>query len=154
MIRAFGAHGHNRTHAPQQTSGRAFPAVSFVYLSVECPFNKFYGINCRPKLGAKLLDRFFHRRRAIDSVPFYTDSICRRAHTAFDRRANSGQPGLQFNLLTGARPDVRCPRSERYWAKGSAMQLPAMLEGESLTRLLQGAFIGFLTTVVIGFNWG
>src|SRR5262249_61762091 len=57
--------GDNRTHAPQQTSGRAFPAVSFVYLSVECSFNKFYGINCRPKLGAKLLDRFFHRRLPV-----------------------------------------------------------------------------------------
>jgi hypothetical protein len=34
------------------------------------------------------------------------------------------------------------------------MQLPAILEGESLTRLLQGAFAGFLATVVIGFNWG
>src|SRR5262245_33349692 len=56
---------HNRTHAVQPTSGRAFPAVSFVYLSVECPFNKFYGINCRPKLDAKLLDRFFHRRRQV-----------------------------------------------------------------------------------------
>ena len=54
---------HNRTHALQQKSGRAFPAVSFVCLSVECPFNKFYGINCRPKFGAKLLDRFFHRWR-------------------------------------------------------------------------------------------
>src|SRR5215831_8410785 len=50
---------------PQQTSGRAFPAVSFVHLSVECPSNKFYGINCRPKLDAKLLDRFFHRRRQV-----------------------------------------------------------------------------------------
>jgi hypothetical protein len=38
------------THAPQQTSARAFPAVIFGYLSVECPFNKFYGINCCPKL--------------------------------------------------------------------------------------------------------
>jgi hypothetical protein len=34
------------------------------------------------------------------------------------------------------------------------MQLPAILEGESLTRLLQGAVVGFLATVVIGFNWG
>ena len=34
------------------------------------------------------------------------------------------------------------------------MQLPAILEGESLTRLLQGAFLGFLATVIIGFNWG
>jgi hypothetical protein len=48
-----------------ETSGRAFTAVGFVYLSVECPFNKFYGINCRPELGAKLLDRFFHRRRQV-----------------------------------------------------------------------------------------
>jgi hypothetical protein len=43
---------HKRTHAQQQTSGRAFSVVSFVYLSVERPFNKFYGINCRPKLNA------------------------------------------------------------------------------------------------------
>ena len=34
------------------------------------------------------------------------------------------------------------------------MQLPAILEGPSLTRLLQGAFIGFVATAVIGFNWG
>src|SRR5438270_12111735 len=46
---------------PQQTSGRTFPAASFRYLSVERPFNKIYRINCRPKLGVKLLDRFFHR---------------------------------------------------------------------------------------------
>ena len=37
--------------------------VSFVYTPVECLFYKFYGINCRPKSSAKLLDRFFHRRR-------------------------------------------------------------------------------------------
>jgi hypothetical protein len=34
------------------------------------------------------------------------------------------------------------------------MQLPALLEGPSLTRLLQGAFVGVLGTFVIGFNWG
>jgi hypothetical protein len=34
------------------------------------------------------------------------------------------------------------------------MQFPAILEGESLKRLLQGAFVGFLATVIIGFNWG
>src|SRR5271155_5376108 len=43
----------SRTHAPQQISGGAFAAVSFVDFSVECPFNKFYGINCRTKLGTK-----------------------------------------------------------------------------------------------------
>ena len=39
--------------------------VSFVYLSGERLFNKFYGINCRPKFDTKLLDRFFHRRRQV-----------------------------------------------------------------------------------------
>ena len=34
------------------------------------------------------------------------------------------------------------------------MQLPKLLQGKLLTRLLQGAFAGFLATVVIGFGWG
>jgi hypothetical protein len=34
------------------------------------------------------------------------------------------------------------------------MELPQILQGESLTRLLQGAVVGFLATVIIGFNWG
>ena len=34
------------------------------------------------------------------------------------------------------------------------MQVPAILQGDSLKRLLQGAFTGFLATVVIGFGWG
>ena len=45
--------------------------VSFLYLSVESPFYKFYGINCRSKLGAKLLDRFFHRLRQVSPVVNY-----------------------------------------------------------------------------------
>jgi hypothetical protein len=34
------------------------------------------------------------------------------------------------------------------------MQIPPILQGESLTRLKQGAFVGFLATVVIVFGWG
>ena len=34
------------------------------------------------------------------------------------------------------------------------MQLPAMLEGDSLTRLLQGAAAGAVATIVVGFYWG
>jgi hypothetical protein len=34
------------------------------------------------------------------------------------------------------------------------MQLPSILQGESLTRLLQGAAIGAIVTMIIGFNWG
>src|SRR3979411_459341 len=34
------------------------------------------------------------------------------------------------------------------------MEMPSILQGDSLTRLLQGAFAGFVATVVIGFGWG
>ena len=34
------------------------------------------------------------------------------------------------------------------------MQLPKIFQGESVTRLLQGAFAGVVATVVIGFVWG
>jgi hypothetical protein len=34
------------------------------------------------------------------------------------------------------------------------MQWPEMLQGASLTRLMQGALAGSLATVLIGFNWG
>ena len=34
------------------------------------------------------------------------------------------------------------------------MQLPAILEGESLTRLLQGAAAGAVATMFVGFVWG
>src|SRR3954470_11052199 len=34
------------------------------------------------------------------------------------------------------------------------MELPAMLQGDSLTRLLQGAAAGAVATMVVGFNWG
>ena len=45
--------------------------VSFVYTPVECLSYKFYGIDCRPKSSAKLLDRFFHRRRQVSPVVKY-----------------------------------------------------------------------------------
>ena len=34
------------------------------------------------------------------------------------------------------------------------MQIPSILKGESLKRLLQGAAVGAVTAMVIGFNWG
>jgi hypothetical protein len=34
------------------------------------------------------------------------------------------------------------------------MQLPAILQGDSLTRLLQGAAAGAIATLIIGFYWG
>ena len=34
------------------------------------------------------------------------------------------------------------------------MQLPSILQGESLKRLLQGAAVGAVATIVVGFSWG
>src|ERR1700751_2442557 len=39
-------------------------------------------------------------------------------------------------------------------AKGNTMQIPSILQGESLKRLLQGAAVGAVATIFIGFNWG
>jgi hypothetical protein len=38
--------------------------------------------------------------------------------------------------------------------KGKHMQLPAILQGDSLKRLLQGAAGGAAAAMIIGFNWG
>ena len=34
------------------------------------------------------------------------------------------------------------------------MELPLILQGDSLVRLVQGALAGVVATIVIGFNWG
>ena len=34
------------------------------------------------------------------------------------------------------------------------MEMPAIFKGESLTRLAQGAAVGAVATIIIGFNWG
>jgi hypothetical protein len=34
------------------------------------------------------------------------------------------------------------------------MQIPSILQGESLKRLLQGAAAGAVATMVVGFSWG
>src|ERR1700716_1670392 len=46
------------------------------------------------------------------------------------------------------------PRSETCRAKGNTMQVPSILQGESLTRLLQGAAAGAVVTMIVGFTWG
>ena len=82
-----------------ETSGRPVPVVSLGYLSVECPLNKIYGINCRPELGAKLLDRFFHRRRQV-SPP-----VDHAAHRLFD--GSPSKPRLQQGGVHPARGGPR-----------------------------------------------
>jgi hypothetical protein len=39
-------------------------------------------------------------------------------------------------------------------AKGNTVQMPVILQGESLKRLLQGAAAGAVATMIVGFNWG
>jgi hypothetical protein len=57
--------------------------------------------------------------------------------------------------LTGTHPGIRCALAPKLVErKEIIMQLPPILQGESLTRLLQGAVAGVLATVVIGFTWG
>ena len=34
------------------------------------------------------------------------------------------------------------------------MQVPSILQGESITRLLQGAALGAVATMIVGFYWG
>ena len=34
------------------------------------------------------------------------------------------------------------------------LELPASLQGEQLTRLIQGAFVGAVATMIVGFYWG
>src|SRR5262249_1093489 len=90
------AKGQKRTHAAQQKSGRALPMISFMYLSAECLFNKFYGVNCRPKFGAKLIDRFFHLRWQV-SPP-----VKNLRHRFLD----GSQHVLYCNVAIGSRHDA------------------------------------------------
>jgi hypothetical protein len=84
-------------------------------LSVECPFDKFYGINCRPELGAKLLDRNFHWRRQI-SPP--VDNL---THGFFD----GSQHFLYCNVTVGSRHGVVASSSGSSAAEdGPAIPLP------------------------------
>jgi len=64
------------------------------------------------------------------------------------RKATGLSIQLFFGNLPGGKP--LCPScNERPYV----MQVPSALSGESLTRLLQGAAIGFALAVVVGFNW-
>jgi len=68
-------------------------AFRFRVLVCRAPF-KFYGINRRPKLGAKLLDGFFHRRRQVS--PLVNDAT----HRFFDSSSSPPRPeNIQFSSV-------------------------------------------------------
>jgi hypothetical protein len=62
--------------------------------------------------------------------------------------------GFSINVLIGTHPGIHGCRREKWRAKGNHMALPAILQGDSLTRLLQGAAAGAVATLIIGFTWG
>src|SRR6478735_1781654 len=62
--------------------------------------------------------------------------------------------GLQFDLLKRSPFGCPWPRSETCRAKGNTVEMPQILQGESVTRLLQGAAVGAVATMFVGFYWG
>jgi hypothetical protein len=60
---------------------------------------------------------------------------------------------LHFNLLNRSPSGRPWPRSETCRAKGNTVEMPAILQGDSLTRLLQGAVAGAVATMFVGFYW-
>jgi len=58
------------------------------------------------------------------------------------------------NLFSETRADLRSMGRFRSAIRKNIMPLPAILQGDSLTRLLQGAAVGAIATLVAGFYWG
>jgi hypothetical protein len=73
------------------------------------PFDKFYGINCRLELGAKLLYRFFHRRRQV------SPTVSNLIHRFFD----SSQHSLYCNFTVSSRHSAVASSSSRYAKQNS-----------------------------------
>src|SRR5260370_37666529 len=67
---------------------------------------------------------------------------------------SQGDRAFNSTYLPEPHPGVRCPRSRNMSGERSPMQLSPILHEESVTRLLQGAFVGFAATAIIGFTWG
>jgi hypothetical protein len=75
-----------------------------------------------------------------------------RAHISrrLRRQFQSAQP-FQSNLSAEPFMDLAPKYVGR---KEYLMKMPAIFKGESLTRLAQGAAVGAVATIIIGFNWG
>src|ERR1043165_2555006 len=85
------------------------------------------------------------------------DFAAQKAHAAHDRNASAKRPALHTNSTasTGAHSGLRCNALRYESGEGkNTMEMPAILQGESVTRLLQGAAAGAIITLVVGFNWG
>jgi len=59
---------------------------------------------------------------------------------------------LQKNLLS--RHPSGCPLDFDHLTEGQVMPLPSILQSDSFKCLAQGAAVGAVATMIIGFNWG
>jgi hypothetical protein len=59
---------------------------------------------------------------------------------------------LQKNSLS--RHPSGCPLDFDHLTEGQIMPLPSMLQSDSVKRLAQGAAVGAVATMIIGFSWG
>src|SRR5258708_29628568 len=94
-------------------------------------------------------------QKSLSNVQFYTDSLllmgARFLRSSRCRKATG--LSIQLTYRNPIRVSV-CPRSRNMSGERSPMQLSPILQEESVTRLLQGAFVGFAATAIIGFTWG
>src|SRR4029450_11270795 len=81
---------------------------------------------------------------------FCSDAARKKAQPDNNRNAIAKRSVVQFNLLNRHPSGCPSPRSEKCRAKGNTMQVPSILQGESLKRLLQGAAAGAVATI---FGW-
>src|SRR5206468_5817979 len=91
-----------------------------------------------------------HRRFRVSTFAQTPDEQGRR-QVVIDTPSQSVRSPIQL-----AEPElIWCPwaRSETSRAKGNIMQVPEMFTGESLRRLVQGAIVGMILTVAVGFSW-
>jgi hypothetical protein len=63
-------------------------------------------------------------------------------------------PSQSVRISIGTHAGVRNLARNMSGKKGKVMQMPSMLQGESLTRLMQGAAVGAVAAIAIGFFWG
>ena len=85
---------------------------------------------------------------AVEVMPDHVHVFVRVGPT--DAPAQGGGPPK--NSLS--RHPSGCPPGFGSLMEGCLMQVPSILQGPSLTRLLQGAAVGAVVTMVVGFNWG
>jgi hypothetical protein len=89
-------------------------------------------------------------------MSFHKLDICiNLLHSVCDRSAwYAALLSRKFNTLTEPNHGAGCFCFGFYRAKGYFMQLPSIIQGESLKRLLQGTALGAVAAIAIGFGWG